>query len=123
MEKKERGKGEMSESEVNAAERQQKQYTSSAPASAVLFASHKHLQKRCATETAAYIECKRKNQDPEACVEKGVKVTGCMLECLKDLRKRCPETMNEYAACMDYRSNQFDKCRKEQAAFEEECPI
>ena len=95
----------------------------SAPTSSVLFASHKHLQTRCSSQTAAYLACKKGNQDPEMCLKEGAKVTGCMLDVLKDLRGKCPETMNKYAACMDYRSNQFEKCRKEQAAFEEECPI
>ena len=31
----------------------------SAPTSSVLFASHKHLQKRCSSQTAAYLACKR----------------------------------------------------------------
>jgi NADH dehydrogenase (ubiquinone) 1 alpha subcomplex subunit 8 len=96
---------------------------SRAPTSSVLFASHKHLQKRCAQQTAQYLSCKRGNQDPEECLKEGAKVTGCMLDVLKDLRAKCPETMNEYAACLDYRSNQFEKCRKEQQKFENECPL
>ena len=49
--------------------------------------------------------------------------SGCMLDLLKELKGKCPDTLNKYAACMDYRSNQFTKCRAEQAAFEKECPI
>ena len=33
------------------------------------------------------------------------------------------QLLNKYAACMDYRSNKFEKCRAEQAAFEKECPL
>ena len=42
---------------------------------------------------------------------------------LKELKAKCPDSMNKYAECMDYRSNKFDKCRAEQAEFEKECPL
>ena len=47
----------------------------SAPTSSVLFASHKHLQKRCSSQTAAYLACKKKSR-PEMCLKEGAKVTG-----------------------------------------------
>ena len=94
-----------------------------AATSSVLFSVHKHLQQRCAQKSAAYLACKKNDQNPAACLEEGAKVTGCMLDLLKELKGKCPDTLNKYAACMDYRSNQFTKCRAEQAAFEKECPI
>ena len=51
-----------------------------AATSAVLFSVHKHLQAKCAAHSAAYLACKKKNQDPAACLEEGSKVTGCMLD-------------------------------------------
>ena len=91
--------------------------------SAVLFAVHKHLQQRCAQRSAAYLACKKNNQNPASCLEEGAKVTGCMIDLLKELKGKCPESLNTYAACMDYRSNKFDKCRAERAKVEEECPL
>ena len=88
-----------------------------------MLSVHKHLQARCADRSAAYLACKKNDQNPAACLEEGAKVTGCMLDLLKELKGKCPDTLNKYAACMDYRSNQFTKCRAEQAAFEKECPI
>ena len=38
--------------------------------------------------------------------------------CAKELKGKCPDSLNKYAECMDYRSNNFAKCRTEQAAFE-----
>jgi NADH dehydrogenase (ubiquinone) 1 alpha subcomplex subunit 8 len=46
-----------------------------------------------------------------------------MIDLLKELKAKCPDSLNKYAECMDYRSNKFDKCRAEQAAFEKECPL
>lgn len=86
--------------------------------SALLFSVHKHLQAKCAGKSAAYLACKKGNQNPAACLEEGAKVTGCMLDLLKELKGKCPDSLNKYAECMDYRSNTFTKCRTEQAAFE-----
>jgi|TARA_B110000977_G_scaffold17078_1_gene20813 NADH dehydrogenase (ubiquinone) 1 alpha subcomplex subunit 8 len=91
--------------------------------SSVLFAVHKHLQLRCAQRSAAYLACKKNNQDPAACLEEGAKVTGCMIDLLKELKGKCPASLNQYAECLDYRSNKFAKCRVEQGKFEEECPL
>ena len=94
-----------------------------AATSSALFSVHKHLQQRCAQKSAAYLACKKNDQNPAACLEEGAKVTGCMIDLLKELKAKCPDSMNKYAECMDYRSNKFDKCRAEQAAFEKECPL
>ena len=47
-----------------------------AATSAVLFSVHKHLQQRCAERSAAYLACKKNDQNPAACLEEGAKVTG-----------------------------------------------
>ena len=41
---------------------------------------------------------------------------------LKAANEKCPEQFNKFAACMDYNSNDFEKCRAEQAAFLEAFP-
>jgi NADH dehydrogenase (ubiquinone) 1 alpha subcomplex subunit 8 len=41
---------------------------------------------------------------------------------LKELNGRCPDQLKSYCECMDYYSNRFTKCRKEQKDFEEACP-
>ena len=41
---------------------------------------------------------------------------------LKEANEKCPEQFNKFAACMDYNSNDFEKCRAEQAAFLEAFP-
>ena len=97
--------------------------SSGAATSSVLFSVHKHLQQRCAQKSAAYLACKKNDQNPSSCLEEGAKVTGCMIDLLKELKAKCPDSLNKYAECMDYRSNKFDKCRAEQAAFEKECPL
>ncbi|EEH58307.1 uncharacterized protein MICPUCDRAFT_32079 [Micromonas pusilla CCMP1545] len=91
--------------------------------SSVLFSVHKHLQSKCASRSAAYLACKKNDKNPEACLREGNAVTACMADLLGDLKSKCPKELNAYAECMDYRSNTFDKCRREQAAFEEKCPL
>ena len=54
-----------------------------ADTSSMLFSVHKHLQARCADRSAAYLACKKNDQNPAACLEEGAKVTGCMLDLLK----------------------------------------
>ena len=57
-----------------------------ADTSSMLFSVHKHLQARCADRSAAYLACKKNDQNPAACLEEGAKVTGCMLDLLKELK-------------------------------------
>eukprot|EP00850_Spirogloea_muscicola_P024392 SM000739S21876 [mRNA] locus=s739:27:792:+ [translate_table: standard] len=37
---------------------------------------------------------------------------------LKDLQGRCPAELDSYVKCMNYYTNEFEFCRKQQAAFE-----
>ncbi|OUS49029.1 hypothetical protein BE221DRAFT_59342, partial [Ostreococcus tauri] len=93
------------------------------PTSSVLFAVRKHAGRTCASHTAAFLACKRGDQDPETCLREGAALTGCLVDALKDLKSKCGDELNGYAACLDYRSNNFEKCRKEQAAFENTCTL
>ena len=52
-----------------------------APApSATLHAVSKHIALRCAGVNAAFMECKRSDPDPAACVKPGTAVTGCVVD-------------------------------------------
>ena len=93
------------------------------PASSMLFAVHKHLQTRCAAKTSAFLACKKQDQDPEKCLKQGAAMTGCLVEVLRDLKATCGDELNGYAGCLDYRSNNFEKCRAEQEAFETKCSL
>ncbi|XP_072997917.1 NADH dehydrogenase [ubiquinone] 1 alpha subcomplex subunit 8-B-like [Typha latifolia] len=93
------------------------------PTSAVLMAASKHIAVRCRAENVDFINCKKKDPNPEKCLDKGRQVTRCVLNLLKDLHERCPKEMDAYAGCMYYYTNEFDLCRKEQEAFESTCPL
>ena len=41
---------------------------------------------------------------------------------LKEINAKCPQQLKAYYECMDYYTNKFTKCRKEQMAFEDMCP-
>ncbi|KAJ6846974.1 NADH dehydrogenase [ubiquinone] 1 alpha subcomplex subunit 8-B-like [Iris pallida] len=92
------------------------------PTSAVLTASSKHIATSCRSESVAFVTCKRKDQNPEKCLEKGREVTHCVLNLLKGLHQSCSQEMDTYARCMHYNNNEFYLCRREQAAFERACP-
>ncbi|KAJ6822966.1 NADH dehydrogenase [ubiquinone] 1 alpha subcomplex subunit 8-B-like [Iris pallida] len=49
------------------------------PTSAVLTAASKHIATRCRAENMAFINCKKKDQNPEKCLEQGREVTFCVL--------------------------------------------
>ncbi|GMN46515.1 hypothetical protein TIFTF001_015693 [Ficus carica] len=49
------------------------------PTSAVLMASSKHIALRCQSENVEFLKCKKKDQNPEKCLDKGQQVTRCVL--------------------------------------------
>ncbi|KAF8394490.1 hypothetical protein HHK36_020699 [Tetracentron sinense] len=49
------------------------------PTSAVLMASAKHIASKCRMENMAFIKCKKKDPNPEKCLDKGQEVTRCVL--------------------------------------------
>ncbi|XP_077240587.1 NADH dehydrogenase [ubiquinone] 1 alpha subcomplex subunit 8-A-like [Tasmannia lanceolata] len=93
------------------------------PTSALLMASSKHISTNCKAENMAFINCKRKDPNPEKCLDKGQEVTRCVLSLLKGLHQRCSKEMDSYAGCMYYHTNEFELCRKEQREFESACPL
>ena len=49
------------------------------PTSSVLMAASKHIAVRCRPENVAFLNCKKKDPNPEKCLEKGRQVTSCVL--------------------------------------------
>ncbi|KAM0985025.1 hypothetical protein ACFX13_012566 [Malus domestica] len=93
------------------------------PTSAVLTAAAKHIQFSCQAENVAFLKCKKKDPNPDKCLDKGRQVTRCVLTLLKDLHQRCTKEMDAYVGCMYYNTNEFDLCRREQEEFEKKCPL
>lgn len=50
------------------------------PPGPVLMAAHKHIARYCAAENANFYACKRRDNNPTACLEEGYKVTSCLLD-------------------------------------------
>lgn len=50
------------------------------PTSAVLMSVSKHISHRCAKVNKAYVECKKKDKNPAACIKEGEAVTGCAVD-------------------------------------------
>ncbi|KAK7294224.1 hypothetical protein RJT34_17111 [Clitoria ternatea] len=49
------------------------------PTSTVLMASSKHIGIRCHSENLEFLKCKKKDRNPEKCLDKGREVTRCVL--------------------------------------------
>ncbi|RLN42343.1 NADH-ubiquinone oxidoreductase 19 kDa subunit [Panicum miliaceum] len=49
------------------------------PTSSVLMAASKHIAVRCRPENVAFLNCKKKDPNPDKCLEKGRQVTRCVL--------------------------------------------
>ncbi|ERN10916.1 hypothetical protein AMTRI_Chr12g271870 [Amborella trichopoda] len=93
------------------------------PTSAVLMAASKHIARKCRAENRDFLNCKRKDPNPEKCLDKGQEVTRCVLSLLKGLHRTCGKEMDAYVGCMYYHTNEFELCRKEQELFEKACPL
>ncbi|GBG80830.1 hypothetical protein CBR_g31386 [Chara braunii] len=91
--------------------------------SAVLMSASKHISARCGRENRAFLACKKADENPEKCLKQGEEVTRCVLSLLKELHLKCPKEMDGYAKCMDYYGSEFELCRKQQASFENSCPL
>ena len=50
------------------------------PTSAVLMSISKHLAVKCSKQSKDYIECKRRDKNPESCLKEGDTVTSCAIE-------------------------------------------
>ncbi|KAL4289727.1 hypothetical protein GQ457_14G013950 [Hibiscus cannabinus] len=93
------------------------------PTSSVLMSAAKHIEIKCMSENVEFLKCKKKDPNPEKCLDKGRQATRCALGVLKDLYGRCKDPMEAYVGCMYYHTNEFDLCRKEQQDFEKACPF
>ncbi|GKU85583.1 hypothetical protein SLEP1_g237 [Rubroshorea leprosula] len=49
------------------------------PTSTVLTASAKNIGIRCMPENVEFLKCKKKDPNPEKCLDKGKEVTRCVL--------------------------------------------
>ena len=50
------------------------------PTSAVLMSISKHLATKCNKQSKDYIECKRRDKNPESCIREGDTVTACAID-------------------------------------------
>uniref|UniRef100_A0A7S3BVC7 Uncharacterized protein n=1 Tax=Prasinoderma singulare TaxID=676789 RepID=A0A7S3BVC7_9VIRI len=89
----------------------------------VYMSAAKQIHVSCHRQNAAFYECKQRDANPAACLEAGKQVTSCVNRVLDKIKAHAPKEFDAYCKCMDYYSNRTIRCRTEQAAFEEACPI
>lgn len=88
--------------------------------SSVLYAAAKEIGARCEAENRSYLQCKVKDEDPAACLDKGEAVQSCALGVLKSAMATCQDSFQAYADCIDRQISEeymFERCRKEEHAF------
>lgn len=47
--------------------------------SAVLMSASRHIGKKCGAENRAFLECKKADENPAACLKHGKEVTSCVI--------------------------------------------
>ena len=50
------------------------------PTSAVLLSVAKHVSFSCKNSNKAYLDCKHKDKNPQACLDQGDAVTSCTID-------------------------------------------
>lgn len=89
-----------------------------------LLAASFLIAETCPDSMKAFMECKKKNMDPEACLKHGSLVTNCANEVVKKIRS---EANSNYAftvlsSCLNNNGTDLSKCKNElnalHAAFE-----
>lgn len=88
--------------------------------SSVLYAAAKEIGATCDAQNRRYLECKAKDEEPSACLDKGQAVQACALGVLKAAMQTCEQTFQSYVSCIDSQISEeymFDRCRKQENAF------
>ena len=97
--------------------------TSTSPPSAALFVAWEHLERTCKSFNTAYMACKKEKRDPSACLRAGEALKQCSYGVLAHLHQKAPQQFDAYAQCLWTNSNALPKCRAQEKAFKEKCPV
>lgn len=89
--------------------------------SSSLLAAWKAIALKCGEHNKTFMQCKASHpSDPAACLAAGSAVEKCVLSTLFDLKSgACGASFAKYVSCIDTKGQAFDRCRKEQALFED----
>lgn len=86
--------------------------------SALLMGAAHHYGEYCAKENEAFMECRIEHKDPRKCLKEGREVTQCALSFFKKVKESCNEEFTNYWTCLDYKNQDFSRCRRDQAPFD-----
>ena len=68
------------------------------PVSSVLLAVSRQIASACAAQNRAFLDCKRRDRNPEACLKEGDEVTGCVIDlCVSPLINLCSQLLRPFA--------------------------
>eukprot|EP01084_Bolivina_argentea_P209478 356813_1 len=86
----------------------------------MLWAASKLIGRECASANLRFLECKKENPNPQACLEAGKGVTQCVHEVLKRVdASECNEVFIQWKDCLKQtRKKHFLPCRELQRSFE-----
>ena len=86
--------------------------------SAVLMAAAHHYGAQCEKQNDAFMECRIEHKDPRKCLKEGKEVTQCAVNFFKMVKGSCNEEFTKHWTCLDYRNQDFDRCRNTQEKFD-----
>jgi NADH dehydrogenase (ubiquinone) 1 alpha subcomplex subunit 8 len=49
--------------------------------------------------------CRKEEKDPRKCLREGADVTACGVQFLQAVKNKCRQQFDDYANCIDYRSD------------------
>lgn len=88
--------------------------------SSVLYAAAKEIGATCDSENRRFLQCKAKDEEPSACLDKGEAVQACALGVLRAAMATCEQAFQSYVSCIDSQISEeymFERCRKQEHAF------
>eukprot|EP01113_Clastostelium_recurvatum_P042296 TRINITY_DN6848_c0_g2_i1.p1 TRINITY_DN6848_c0_g2~~TRINITY_DN6848_c0_g2_i1.p1 ORF type:complete len:115 (+),score=11.37 TRINITY_DN6848_c0_g2_i1:85-429(+) len=83
-----------------------------------LLAASRIIDRACFSSSIAYVACKARNPDPEACIILAKQLTGCANGMLAIVTKSCTEDFEKVTSCLYSKNQDLSRCRPELTAFE-----
>ena len=85
--------------------------------SEVLLAAYTFIGVSCKAQNVAFLECKKADRNPEACLGPGEAVATCVQGVIKALDSKTHREFANYQRCLLANDNRPQKCRETESAL------
>mmetsp|Transcript_2111 Transcript_2111/g.2796 ORF Transcript_2111/g.2796 Transcript_2111/m.2796 type:complete len:118 (-) Transcript_2111:656-1009(-) len=86
--------------------------------SSSLMAASKFIGHLCDAENTLFVDCKRRNQHPAACIPTGKAVLSCTERAIQLQENHCAASFLKFTQCLDKHANMLKRCKAEQAELD-----